>query len=152
MVTVSKFTEKGYYWTQVSSIYLGHWPTNTVSLYSPKRQYTDFHWAQCNDPSTLALGNFRCFSLISTKFAVVVATALSYRFKGKSYTGWPRSCPLVGKCKKSFFYRNMHNLKWWLWCPKPLISVSNWFQPNIERFEQVSQKHWMFLIVKSKKQ
>ena len=45
-----------------------------------KHHCTDFHWAQWNEPTTLALGNFRCFSLISTKFAVVIATAIRHRF------------------------------------------------------------------------
>ena len=55
----------------------------TLIYYSnfDKHKCTYFHWAQCNEPTTLTLGNLRCFSLISTKFAVVIATALSYRFK-----------------------------------------------------------------------
>ena len=46
-----------------------------------KHKCTYFHWAQCNEPTILTLGNLRCFSSISTKFAVVIATAFSYRFK-----------------------------------------------------------------------
>ena len=46
-----------------------------------KHKCTHFHLAQCNEPTTLTLGNRRSFSLISTKFAVVIATAFSYRFK-----------------------------------------------------------------------
>ena len=45
-----------------------------------KHKCSYFHWAQCNEPTTLALGNLRCFSLISTKFAVVIATVFNYRF------------------------------------------------------------------------
>ena len=45
-----------------------------------KHNCIDFHLVQCNEPTTLALGNFLCFSLISTTFAVVTAIALSYRF------------------------------------------------------------------------
>ena len=41
--------------------------------------YKDFHWVQCDEPTTLALGNFRCFSLISTKFVVIIAIASGYR-------------------------------------------------------------------------
>ena len=32
-----------------------------------KHKCTYFHWAKCNEPTTLTLGNLRCFSLISTK-------------------------------------------------------------------------------------
>ena len=46
-----------------------------------KHKCTYFHWAQCNEPTTLTLGNLRCFSLISTKFAVVISTAFIYRLK-----------------------------------------------------------------------
>ena len=53
---------------------------------------------QCNIPTTLAVGNFRCFSLISTILAVVIAIATSYRFKCKLHTGWSPIYLLVGKC------------------------------------------------------
>ena len=37
-----------------------------------KHHYIDFHLVQCNELTTLALGNFRCFSLISTNFSVAM--------------------------------------------------------------------------------
>ena len=95
------------------SNYIGHFHKSTQKLtllsstkqiciyYSnfDKQKCTYFNWAQCNEPTTLTLGNLRCFSLISTKFAVVIATAFSYRLKCKSYTGWPRAFLLIGKRK-----------------------------------------------------
>ena len=63
---------------------IGHKKNQIISIYYSnfdKHKCTYFHWAQCNEPTTLTLDNLRCFSLISTKLAVVVATAFSYRFK-----------------------------------------------------------------------
>ena len=62
--------------------------------------------------TTLALGNFRCFSLISTKFAVAIAIASSYRFKCKSHTGSSRVCPMVGKSKILFSTEKCILIKW----------------------------------------
>ena len=76
-----------------------------------KHHYIDFHWVQCNIPTTLALGKFRCFFLISTKFVVVIAIASSYRFKCKYhildspvYACWSQSA-------KYCFYRKVHNFQ-----------------------------------------
>ena len=77
-----------------------------------KHHYIDFHWVQRNEPTTLALGNFQCFSLISTKFAVVIAIPSSYRFNCKSYTGWALVCPFVGNCKILLFTEKCIIFKW----------------------------------------
>ena len=77
-----------------------------------KHKCTYFHWDQCNEPTTLTLGNLRCFSLISTQFAVVIATAFSYRFKCLSHNGWPRAFLLTGKLKIWVFTEICIILKW----------------------------------------
>ena len=93
----------------------------------------DFHKVQCNEPTLLTLNNFWCFSLISTKYAAVIMIASSYRFKCRSHTGRSSVCLLVGKCN-----RKVHDFKQWLLCPELLISVTNGFQPNIERLKMCS--------------
>ena len=70
----------------------------------------DFLLVQCNESTPLALDIFRCFSLISTKFAVVIAIASSHRFQCNSHTGASRICPLVGKCK-ILFLTEVHNFQ-----------------------------------------
>ena len=37
-----------------------------------------------------------------------------------------------------FFYRKVHAFQMVITCPKLRLSVTNWFQPNIEKFELCS--------------
>ena len=77
-----------------------------------KHNYIDYNWVPCIEPSSLSLGNFRFFSFISTKFAVIISIASSCRFKCKSHTR--SSCPVYVRWSenaKYCFYRKVHNFQ-----------------------------------------
>ena len=57
--------------------------------------------------------------------------------------------PVGRKLQNIVFTKKVQNFQMVIIVPKTLISVANWFQPNIERFEMYSENHCMFLIVQS---
>ena len=70
--------------------------------------YINCHRVQCCEPTALALDNFRCFSLISTAFAVVNVIASNFRFQ----CNWSIPyMPVGSKLQNIGFYRKVHNFQ-----------------------------------------
>ena len=109
---------------------------NSTFYYSKfdKHNYIDFDLVQCNEPTTLALGYILSFSLIQRKspwqLRLFQATHSNenHILDGPMYARWSENT-------KYCFYRNTQTV---ITVSKLLISVANWFQPNIERFEMYS--------------
>ena len=68
---------------QLGGIFQIAWSKGVHVYYSNSK---DFHRAQCTEPTSLALNNFRCFSSNSTKFSVVIKIAVVYKSVCKSLT------------------------------------------------------------------